>query len=249
MPNLYRLDLKSNDIGPGGAWMLASGISARAERYEVLTLRNNAIGRQGAEALARAFRGKKNIRMRKFILSNNGIGPMGADSLASVIQNMSDLEELDLNNNQIEMRGGMSLAWALPLLPKLEILRLDDNLMGPKAAVTLVKALRRLNSLQVLTLQGNCFGTEAAIAIVEAFVQRGKGLRVLSMKYNDINQKVMGPHLRDFRELCWGRPVPPHRRRRMYHETGFRPQPSRYKPKDDVRPNIYADLHFGRWER
>lgn len=167
MEELRSLDLSYNNIGPGGAAMLAcmaglveldlegSGIADMGVDALVslpnltrLNLRLNSIGDQGARALAPL------TKLTSLKLGYNQIGDEGA----RVFSQLLDLEELELEVN----RFGLSGIQVLPVLKNLSKLKLGGAAIGPKGA----EVLASLTSLTRLVLHASKIGSEGARCLV-----------------------------------------------------------------------------------
>jgi len=156
------LHLSSNDISDDGAAELAAALqrTSKTSKLRELHLANNGIETEGAVALATALRG--NAALEVLVLSYNAIGADGARALAATARSGpaagsgSSLRDLKLARCRVGNDGAVALGGALASPDcALESLDLAMNGVGDPGAVGLAVGLRVNAKLDTLLLTGH----------------------------------------------------------------------------------------------
>ena len=158
---LQILDLRENIIGSDGAVALAEGLKCYTN-LQTLVLTGNSIGSDGAVALAEGLKCCTNLQTLD--LSWNSIGSDGAVALAEGLKCCTNLQTLDLSLNSIRSDGAVALAEGLKCCTNLQTLDLRNNSIGSDGAVALAKCC---TNLQTLYLSDNSIGSDGAVALAE----------------------------------------------------------------------------------
>lgn len=175
MPALAALDLAENEIGPDVA-ALSWALSGPSE----LSLRYNALGDIGAEALARIV--PPGSPLRSLNLAANQIGARGAEHLAGC-EGLRELRALDLSVNTIGDAGAAALA-SSRALGALSSLSLWTAGIGPAGARALGTAEEI--PLEYLALTGNRIGPAGAAALASGALG---GLEALEIASADLQEE------------------------------------------------------------
>eukprot|EP00967_Tisochrysis_lutea_P012666 scaffold14213_cov26-Tisochrysis_lutea.AAC.1 len=110
-PNLKKISLSLNSIGPEGTVALAEGVKG-LKGLQALVLDRNEIGAEGAIGFAKRM---KNMKALQYLnLDGNEIGPEGALALTRAIKGLRELELLNLVANQIDDEAKRMLKERLP---------------------------------------------------------------------------------------------------------------------------------------
>jgi hypothetical protein len=102
-----RVDLRDNAIGRAGAAALAA--APELTSVERLDLRGNYLGDRGAADIASS---PSLAILRTLLLSRNQIGDVGALALARAIERLPRLRSLDVSGNRLTHRGIQALRTA-----------------------------------------------------------------------------------------------------------------------------------------
>jgi uncharacterized protein (TIGR02996 family) len=141
MPDLQRLNVAGNGIGPDGVAELTA--SARGP-LETLVLTDDRIGDDGAARL-----GASELRrsLRRLYLTRCGLGAEGLEAL--LVQGMPRLETLCLGENDLDDDGAEVLAAHAERLPSLRHLELPATELGDTGVQALVGSKLDLKRLDV----------------------------------------------------------------------------------------------------
>eukprot|EP00808_Paulinella_micropora_P016643 g9010.t1 len=115
------LNLKSKNLGPAEAAMLAEFLKVNASLTEI-SLWDNGIGDAGASAIGRAL--EENKTVIKLRMGANKIGPAGAEAIANMLKVNTALQVLNLYGNNIGSEGAAAIADMLKLLQLALLVRL-----------------------------------------------------------------------------------------------------------------------------
>ena len=180
--NLKTVDLSCDDIGIGGAKVLADRLR-HCTNLKILDLAHNKIGAAGAKALADAM---VHCRILHTLdLAHNDIGAAGAKSLADSMVHCHRMQSLDLAHNEIGAAGAKSLADSMVHCHDLQILDLAHNKIGAAGAKSLADAMVHCCILQTLDLAHNEIGAAGAKALADAMVHC-YDLQTLNLAHNEI---------------------------------------------------------------
>ena len=168
----------------------------------LLSIRNGAIGPEGAAALAKGlellFEYKTALsegvtavpHLLTLNLSGNALGVLGITELVRAFGVMDELTTMKLDGNALKAEGGKILAAHLPQLRRLENLGLDDNSLTDPGLSSIADSLPTLIFLKVLWLEGNKLTVNGAHALAGKIPH---GLQFLWMSRNDVN--VLGQRM------------------------------------------------------
>ncbi len=195
-PTVRQLWLKRNGVGDAGARRLAE-VLGDTPGLRTLDLVSDDLGPAGIEALAEAM-ARPGVGLAHLFLDGNALGPDGAPALARLLRCATSLHTLSLSCNGLGDAGALALAEALADNTTLGGLDLASNDIGPVGAVALAEALRGHPSLVELSLgyaaatavlgaRSNRFGDAGAVALAEA-LGHNRVLRAL-----DVSRAEVGP--------------------------------------------------------
>lgn len=172
MPQLKVLNLAfGNAIGSEGAQVFAASADiGHFVRLESLSLRDNALGAEGASSIVRV--GRSMPALRGLNISDNRIGDVGVEALAREASNWAALKGLDLAGNQIGDDGVSHLLRALREWRLLSALGIARNHISDTGAIRIADSLDRFQSLRSLDMDLNPIG-DATAEIFAAVAQRG----------------------------------------------------------------------------
>jgi Ran GTPase-activating protein (RanGAP) involved in mRNA processing and transport len=185
-PTLAILRLGGNNLGADGAAVLADPLGDDASMLSELSIPQNSLGPEGAEALAVSVAYAS--RLRVLDLAANGVGDRGARALAAawidspsphlrapillpppdVAASLCGLVDLDLSHNGLTGECASHLARGLLARPHLAALRLQHNELGDEGCVLLARAISEGCGLRELLLHDNRVGDEGAAALGDA---------------------------------------------------------------------------------
>ena len=140
------------DIGPSGASAIIAHYLLNNTSLEELDICNNAIGPDGAAAIATAISDNKTLKILQ--ISNNNIGPSGASAIAHSLLNNTSLEELNICKNAIGPDGANAIAKSLTKNSSLNRLDMKYNCIGENGALEILRSLHLNNSVTSLHLFG-----------------------------------------------------------------------------------------------
>jgi Ran GTPase-activating protein (RanGAP) involved in mRNA processing and transport len=180
------LNLNSNNIGNGGATLIANALkNFKNKSLTNLQLSTNKIGDKGADALLKALNEYQQINFIN--LSFNNIGDAGLKQLTQL--NKNSLTILKLRHNNIGGKGAIEIGKMLSQNKKLEQLYLDHNKIGDKGAKEIANMLSNQDiNLKQLYLNNNKIGDEGAIEFGKMLSQNKK-LEQLYLDHNKIGDK------------------------------------------------------------
>jgi Ran GTPase-activating protein (RanGAP) involved in mRNA processing and transport len=133
---LVCLRLSDSNVTDAQAIILADGVarSKSIEIIEIIELFTNAIGDEGAKAIAEAI--KRSATLRKIDVWGNGIGDAGAQAIAEAVKVSKSLEEVMLTGNNITSTGAQALAAAVPFSATINFLNIVNTGTGTSPADT-----------------------------------------------------------------------------------------------------------------
>ena len=164
MTALGRLDLSSNDFGPGSARHLARCLK-HVPALKSLDLGYNQLGVGGTSYLAVCL--KHVPGLQSLGLCYNQLNAGGAQHLARCLKHVPALQSLDLGHNQLCVGGARHLAGCLQHMPALRSLDLCSNDFGDDSVAELADCLLALTSLAKIDLRYNKI-SESAMKILKA---------------------------------------------------------------------------------
>ncbi len=156
--------LERNGINEDGARKIAEAF--KSFPLKVLWLGQNAIGNQGAEAIAAAI--QNNQVLTELILDEVGVNDEGVKAIVAALQNNPAIATLNFDSNGvIGYEGAVAIA-SLLSKPSLSGLLLGRNNIGDAGAKFIGKALLKNVGLKLLDMRSNHVGNEGIGAIAEA---------------------------------------------------------------------------------
>lgn len=141
-PNMQRLDLGCNGIGPWGMAALAGPLAACAHLIK-LDLGGNELRARGAAALTSAL--KLMPKLQYLNISYNHIGREGARHLAAVLPNLRQLLQLHVDRNVLGVEGMKLLLTPLAALAKMKLQHVSagNNRLGQEGTALLRSVLEK----------------------------------------------------------------------------------------------------------
>ncbi|CAF1662946.1 unnamed protein product, partial [Adineta ricciae] len=152
------------------------------------TMKNNAIGEEGARYIAEALR--TNTTLISIDLDGNRIGNKGVQYLVDGLQHNTVIRSIFLGGNDIGEDGALHLAEGIKRMKTLTTLGLNDNQIGTCGAKYLSDALRDNQALVIshLLLRGNKLGDEGVQSLVKGF-RNNTTISHLHLDNNDIRDE------------------------------------------------------------
>jgi hypothetical protein len=138
-PATTSVELRGNNIGPEGAAVLAQAFAGANTNVRSLSLEWNMIG-NGIGPLAEAI--ALNPKLEVLDLRNNRIGPEGAEAIARLLETNKGLIKLDLRWNEIGSAGANALLAAFRVNRSLKQLDLAGNKIPEGLMAQLESAVR-----------------------------------------------------------------------------------------------------------
>ena len=142
-----------------------------------LDISNNAIGNQGALALAHMI-SQANCPIHQLYVANGWMTRRGTDAILTALSINTSLHTLDLSGNNI--KNGKLLGAALKKQAVLEHLVLNDNCLGDTGVQDLAHAFTENHVLTQLGLRNNMIGVAGIISVLPILPQ----LTQLSLERN-----------------------------------------------------------------
>uniref|UniRef100_A0A8C0K1Z6 Protein NLRC5 n=1 Tax=Canis lupus dingo TaxID=286419 RepID=A0A8C0K1Z6_CANLU len=209
LPELRKIDLSGNGIGPAGGTRLAESLTL-CRHLEELMLGYNVLGDTTALGLAQGLP----CCLRVLHLPSSRLGPKGALSLSQALDGCPHVEEISLAENSLA-RGVLHFCQGLPLLrqidlvsceidnhtakplaaslvlcPALEEILLSWNLLGDEAAAELARVLPQMGRLKRMDLEKNRITACGAWLLAEGLAQ-GSGIQVIRLWNNPISPTMV----------------------------------------------------------
>jgi hypothetical protein len=178
LPALRVLGLGNLRCKADGAAAIAASDALTRCGVTTLSLANNAIGDDGAEALATA-EGLAGIR--RLSLAGNGLRVDGIAALADSPL-LRGLEVLEIQNNKIQTKGAIALAGSVAAA-SLRAIDIEHNWIGSKGATALFGAGKGGGGLRALELARLGYENNFGDAALEALVDSDLRLRGLIAGY------------------------------------------------------------------
>lgn len=166
------LDLYGRQLGPTGAKALAQAPQLKA--FYRLELDSNAIGAQGAQALA--AEPERLSQLVELSLADNALTDLGVEALVTNTS-LPALELLSLSDNALGLHAVRQLVtWPLP---SLSWLNLSENLLNDQAALMLLEAIGAgaWGALDYLILRDNPISAQGR-AKLKALAAQRQGLEL-----------------------------------------------------------------------
>ena len=209
---LKHLILQNNGLGPNAGTLVASALTALAERKEearksgkeVPDLETVICGRNRLEsgsmsAWAKAYRAHRKVKMIKMV--QNGIRQDGISLLLTEgLVWCQELEVLDLQDNTFTITGARALSQVVEGWKQIKELGIGDSLLGGRGAVLVAGALGKGNNglLEVLRLQYNEIDSKGVKALLLAAEEKLVKLRRVELngnKFSEDDEPVEGLRL------------------------------------------------------
>lgn len=199
---LKNLILQNNGLGPNAGTLIATALTALAERKEearksgkeVPDLETVICGRNRLEsgsmsAWAKAYRAHRKVKMVKMVqngIRQDGISLLLTDGLVWC----QELEVLDLQDNTFTITGARALSQVLEGWKHIKELGIGDSLLGSRGMVLLAEALGKGKNglLEVLRLQYNEIDSKGVKALLVAATDKLMKLRRVELNGNKFSQ-------------------------------------------------------------
>jgi len=120
-----------------------------------LHLGRNSLEDKGTNTLAQALLQSNACNLQALSLRDNGIGPQGAQAVSDYVTVSRSLQYLDLSCNRLGEDGGKFIGVAIGASVSVTQLHLNNNEMGPDSAKVIALALNVNRSLRMLDLSCN----------------------------------------------------------------------------------------------
>lgn len=204
---LKHLILQNNGLGPNAGTMIASALTALAERKEearksgkdVPDLETVICGRNRLEsgsmsAWAKAYRAHRKVKTVKMV--QNGIRQDGISLLLTEgLVWCGELEVLDLQDNTFTITGARALSQVVEGWKQIKELGIGDSLLGGRGAVLFSEALGKGNNglLEVLRLQYNEIdskGVKALLVVAKDTLVKLRRVELNGNKFSEDDEPV-----------------------------------------------------------
>ena len=220
---LKHLILQNNGLGPNAGTLIASALTALAERKEearksgkeVPDLETVICGRNRLEsgsmpAWAKAYRAHRKVKTVKMV--QNGIRQDGISLLLTEgLVWCEELEILDLQDNTFTITGARALSQVVEGWTKIKELGIGDSLLGSRGAVLFAETLGKGNNalLEVLRLQYNEIdhkGVKALLVVAKDKLVKLRRVELNGNKFSEDDEPVEGLRLllEERKEKCLG---------------------------------------------
>jgi hypothetical protein len=177
-----------------GCFALCERLRRNDPSLTILNLPHQAMGNDGACALAAALADPTNTHLVVGMLDNNHIGPSGCRALcasltATTPQSSPPLVHLYLSYNRIGDEGAVALAALLSSsvsssVSSLQVLKIAHNEIGPRGAAVLAQALaHQACRLTTLDASANAWGRTGVTSVLAALADNS-ALRTLDVRDN-----------------------------------------------------------------
>ena len=169
---IEELVLFDKGLGAAEGHVLGTLLDSSGGSLTALSLGQNAIGADGASAIANAL--YRNDSLRTLKLEGNGVGEQGGRALSDALRINETLACLDLSRNGIGDEGASELAECLKESRTLHTLKIGGSCrdgarnFGDQGAVALASAIAETHSLTSLNISNNEFGERGGRAISDA---------------------------------------------------------------------------------
>lgn len=199
---LKHLILQNNGLGPNAGTMIASALTALAERKEearksgkeVPDLETVICGRNRLEsgsmsAWAKAYRAHRKVKTVKMV--QNGIRQDGISLLLTEgLVWCEELEVLDLQDNTFTITGARALSQVVEGWKQIKELGIGDSLLGGRGAVLFAEALARGKNglLEVLRLQYNEIDSKGVKVLLDVAKDKLVKLRRVELNGNKFSE-------------------------------------------------------------
>ena len=209
---LKHLILQNNGLGPNAGTLIASALTALAERKEearksgkeVPDLETVICGRNRLEsgsmpAWAKAYRAHRKVKTVKMV--QNGIRQDGISQLLTEgLVWCEELEILDLQDNTFTITGARALSQVVEGWTKIKELGIGDSLLGSRGAILFAETLGKGNNalLEVLRLQYNEIdlkGVKALLVVAKDKLVKLRRVELNGNKFSEDDEPVEGLRL------------------------------------------------------
>eukprot|EP01015_Nassula_variabilis_P001574 TRINITY_DN1084_c0_g1_i23.p1 TRINITY_DN1084_c0_g1~~TRINITY_DN1084_c0_g1_i23.p1 ORF type:complete len:324 (+),score=72.25 TRINITY_DN1084_c0_g1_i23:66-1037(+) len=182
---LYAMDLSNNAIGPNGAQALAPFFET-TKTLKVLIINNCGLGIEGARIIAQALQ-KGNVNLEVISMARNRIEDDGVTHLASSLRNMTELREVYVFQNFIRKEGMKNLLEALKSTTKLEALDVQDNYIIEGSVDALISIIYNSEKLKVINVSDCNISEDSNERIIEALEATNLKFEKFGYNYNELN--------------------------------------------------------------
>ena len=168
MKNLIKLNISNNDISSEAAHDIAVVLSHNTSLEELDFSCNNF----GASGTARLFLSMKSFtRLITLNAGNIRMTDFAADIVANVLNNNSNLKELDLSNNKIQAVGAMEI-FKNTIILSLNKLNISHNNISDQGADNIATFISQNTELQELDLSHNNLQAAGAVKICRTNISK-----------------------------------------------------------------------------
>ena len=172
------LDLRSNDLGPGGARATGEAVAKFQQITHLkLLLSDNNIGAEGAKAVGGSLAKLEQVTDLALWLRNNNIGAEGAISVGDSLAKLEQITvlALGLSGNNIGAEGAKAVGDSLAKLEQIThlTLLLNSNNIGADGAKAVGGSLAKLEQITNMDLRlvSNNIGAEGAKAVGDSLAK------------------------------------------------------------------------------
>ncbi|XP_065900976.1 leucine-rich repeat-containing protein 74B-like [Dysidea avara] len=158
------LNISDNNITSTGAIAIANSLHNTS--LEELDMSQNAIGQDGATAIAQAITNNKTLKQLNISICE--ITAIGATAIANSLLHNTSLEELHMSCNAIGEDGATAIAQAITNNKTLKQLNISKCEITATGATAIANSLLHNTSLEVLYMSNNAIGEDGATAIAQA---------------------------------------------------------------------------------
>ncbi|OQR99349.1 hypothetical protein ACHHYP_06946 [Achlya hypogyna] len=198
-PNLMKLNISQNEIGPASAATLKQYIGSTLCTLTHLSICNADIDDHECAAFMSAFESNKSVNDLR--MSRNRIGEAenlnvvqpdlitGGEAIGGMLNVNLTLTHLDLAWNLLRLASGVTLANSLRLNYNLYEINLAYNALGDAGAMAFGQSLETNKSLRVLDLSYNNVRCRGASVIASSISRANTTLHKLVMDGNNIGKE------------------------------------------------------------
>jgi len=145
-PNLQYLNLEATALGEEMGGTLLQAVAQGCSKLEVLHISSNDFMREGAEGVARAIAGMKNLKV--LTIGDNELGDFGFTQICMALKKSgAPLVELDASCNELQRAGAVAAAHLAASKPGFRSLNLDGNFI-PDEAVEEVESILKAAGIE-----------------------------------------------------------------------------------------------------
>ena len=181
------LEVSHNSILNRGLTVILRAISGH-QMMRVLDISSNLPKRSAVVALTDLFLQPEPVKLVELRVSDCSIGDSNMMILAEGIAECSTLKILKLDNNHLTMCGG-EVAYVIQENTNITDLDLSWNQFRNEEAATIARSLINNDTLSILNLSYNSFGYDAAIFSIAKFLTGTFSLQTLDISFNRVKER------------------------------------------------------------